>query len=112
MDTYEALLAAATARGTTQFAALAANETTEDYLRRLVKAVGEISLDQFNALPMAARDWYDASADALQAALPVPMPDGFDRASPRLGAEPARADPAPPRPPAVAIIEASPMGRG
>ena len=107
MDTYERLLAAVTTRGA-KFAALGTNETTEDYLRRLVAAVGEVNLGVFEALPSAAKHWYDAAADALQAALPVPMPDGFDRASPRLGGALTRDD-------SVSCgtsTEAAPVGRG
>jgi hypothetical protein len=74
---YDALLAAVRQHGAKL--SLAADEPTENYLRRLTADVANLPLDAFQALTPEAQTWYDTAADALQAGLAVPAPDGFDR---------------------------------
>ncbi len=40
--------------------------TSQDYMKRLAVAVGELSDDEWAKLPAAAQDWYNNAADALK----------------------------------------------
>ena len=74
ITTYQALLAVAG-----RLPVLEENETTEDYLKRLILAVSGVPVPTFEAMPEDAQDYFNLACDALSAGTPMPLPDGFDR---------------------------------
>lgn len=58
------------------------SEAPEDYLKRLAKAVSEVTKRLFDAMPESAQLWFDNAATAMAEKLPVPLPEGFDPNNP------------------------------
>jgi hypothetical protein len=78
VSTYQDLLGTVV-KANSGFEALAAEESDNNYLGRLTQAVSMTTKDQFEAMPVAAQEWFDAAADALNADKDVPVPEGYAR---------------------------------
>lgn len=79
MTTYETLLDTVRSHGV--FHPLTINEATEDYLKRLAKAVSGVTKRLFDDMTEDAQMWFDSAATAMSEQMPIPVPEGFDRAA-------------------------------
>lgn len=74
--------------------------TSQDYMKRLAVAVGELSEDEWKKLPVEAQDWYNSAADAIEAKKEIPgYPDEAkaETTTRRRGGSEAKAEPYKPK---------------
>lgn len=74
---YDALIHAVREHGA--FHPLTGKEGTDEYLKRLAKAVAGVTKRIFDDMPEAAQNWFDAAATAIAEKTAVPVPAGFTR---------------------------------
>lgn len=77
MSVYETLLDTVRQHGA--FHPLTASEATEEYLKRLTKALSAVTKRLFDDMPEDAQVWFDNAATAMAEQMPVPLPEGFVR---------------------------------
>jgi hypothetical protein len=69
--------------------------TSQDYMKRLAVAVGELSDDEWGKLSKDAQDWYNSAADALKLGQEIPAYQDMAPAATTTRRRTAAAEPAP-----------------